>query len=766
MSGYFNGEWGWSASLIAGVAVAHLFVQPPPSWSLLALALTGLLLLTSAGGRVPGLFLLALAWSLLQFQLRLADRLDNDLAGEVLFVEGVISSVPQEGEDSTRFRFDPARKSLARGLPESLLVTWYRERPPVRAGQRWLLEMKVQPPWGRVNFLGADKEQWLFAQGIGGTGSVRRGTLLSVGQGTAILIQRTREEVINRVATSVAEPASRGIIQALATADRSSLADTEKTLLRDTGTGHLLAISGLHVGLAALAGMWLCRCLFWLMPVSRLGSASYAVSMAGGLLAAMSYTFLAGLAVSALRAMLMLSCLAAASALSRRIHPFRAWITALALILVADPFAPLGAGFWFSFAAVAALIWRFDPFCRRQGWARSLLSAQWAVFLVLLPFGAAWFQAVSPIGFAANLFAIPWVSLTVVPAVLAGVASLAFSTDLAALFWDYAGSAISVLLWFLQLMAQWQGEQTALNAPSRWHLAAAVLGAFLLMLPRGLSARWCGLFLLLPLLLPVSSRLRSGEIELEVLDVGQGTAVRVTTRKETLLYDTGPGDGGGLSLVPSVIAPALRGRGVDSPARVVISHGDLDHAGGAGALLRRFPGALYLVNHRDDLGGGGCTDQVGWKSEGFSFRALHPSSHLPYLGNGSSCVVSVRGGNASLLLTGDIPQVIEKRLLSEGLNSHAIVLVPHHGSLTSSSPEFIERVQPAVAIATASLGNRFGFPRNEVRQRYLQRGASFWSTGECGAIRLRIKADGSWVASSARRDRARIWRWPAGAECP
>jgi competence protein ComEC len=287
-----------------------------------------------------------------------------------------------------------------------------------------------------------------------------------------------------------------------------------------------------------------------------------------------------------------------------------------------------------------------------------------------------------------------------------------------------------------------------------------------LLLPRGLSLRWCGLFLLLPLLLPVEDNLRSGEMEVEILDVGQGTAVRVTTREETLLYDTGPGDGSKYSLVPSVIEPALRGRGVDMPGRVVISHGDLDHAGGAGAMLRRYPGALYLVNHSDDIGGGGCTALAAWTSDEFSFRALHPSHRLPYLGNSSSCVVSVRGEDASLLLTGDIPEAIEKRLLLDGLASHTIVLVPHHGSLTSSSPEFIDSLRPEVAIATASLGNRFGFPRDEVRQRYRERGSQFWSTGECGAIRLLIGTDGSWVASSARRHRARIWRWPAGADCP
>jgi competence protein ComEC len=333
------------------------------------------------------------------------------------------------------------------------------------------------------------------------------------------------------------------------------------------------------------------------------------------------------------------------------------------------------------------------------------------------------------------------------------------------LFWDFAGSAISVLITFLGLLAEWQGERTPLAVPSRLHLAAAMLGALVLMLPRGLSLRWCGLFLLLPLVLPVSGRLRPGELELLVLDVGQGTSILVATQEETLLYDTGPGDGRGRSLVPSVIAPALRGVGEDTLARVVISHADLDHAGGAGALLNRFPNAVYLASHPDNPGVG-CTVHATWKSADFYFQALHPSGHLPYLGNSSSCVVSVRGGDASVLLAGDISEAIEERLLMEGLDSHTVLLVPHHGSLTSSSAEFIDRLQPEVAIATASLGNRFGFPKAEVRQRYRERGARFWSTGECGAIRMHMQADGSWVASSARRQRMRAWRWPAAADCP
>jgi len=303
--------------------------------------------------------------------------------------------------------------------------------------------------------------------------------------------------------------------------------------------------------------------------------------------------------------------------------------------------------------------------------------------------------------------------------------------------------------------------------PSATQAGLAFFGALVLLLPRGIAARWLGLFLILPLFFPPGQRTQAGVLEVEILDAGQGTAVLLSSAGQSLLYDSGPGDGKDQNLVSTVIAPALARLGPEAPQQVVISHGDMDHAGGLGTLRELYPGAQFRANlPQADSPVARCLSPQGWTWPGVGFDTLHPSPGLPYLGNDSSCVVSVSTGIGRLLLSGDISELVESRLVMDGLPVHQVLLVPHHGSKTSSSAAFIKQLNPAVAIATASLGNRYGFPRTEVRDRYRAQGTRFWSTGDCGALRLVLRRDGSVEASSARLKRNRIWRWAAAENCP
>jgi len=728
------------------------------------LAIAGLF---SGGLRLPALALLACCWALSCFYFRIQDQLDPVLANQVLTVRGHVSSIPSQRADSVRFRFvtDPA--SSTDGLPETLLVSWYRDWPELRVGQYWQLELRVKPPWGGVNFQGSDKERWLFAQGIGGQGTVREGRMIAPASGGRYRVNSLRERVLQSIAERVSDERSRGVIQALATADRSGLASPDMALLAATGTSHLLAISGLHVGLAATGGMWLSRLLFLFLPLSRMGGATYLIMVAGGLLSALCYAALAGFGIPTLRSVLMLSVVLSAVVLHRAIHPARALVSSLAVILLIDPFAPLGAGMWFSFIAVAALLWVFLPRTGNLKWWQTLLMAQTGVILVLFPVGAAWFNTFSPSGFAANLLAIPWVSILVVPLVLAGLLALPLSGALAGLLWSIAGWASSVLFEVLEWIGGLQGQLPVLAPPGVLQAVLALAGAAILLLPRGVPVRWLGCFLVAPLLFPPGQRVPPGVVSMEVLDVGQGTAVLVSSGAYSLLYDSGPGDGKDIDLVRGVIVPALAMEGPDAPVQVIISHGDLDHAGGLQSLLTLYPEAEYRAN----LGHGrilldSCHTPQRWNWPGVAFRTLHPSAHLPYLANDSSCVISVQGAGGRLLLSGDISEAVENRLVTEGVEPHTLLLVPHHGSRSSSSQAFIGQLNPEAAVATASLGNRFGFPRPEIRARYEAQEARFWSTGECGALRIVLERDGSLRAGSARRMRNRIWRWPAGSNCP
>ena len=767
-------DTGWKllpTGLILGSLGALAVTSIPPSWLLCSLAIAGILLLWPPPLRWVGGMLLAFSWTLWNFQVRLDDRLDPTLSGQSMTVSGVISSMPQVFGDQVSFRFEPladgAEGEADQPLPGSLLVRWYEEWPVLSVGQTWRLDLHLKPPWGPVNFQGSDREKWLFASGIGAVATVRDGRLEARPGVSRERLSALRERVFRQIGKRLPDDRQAGIVQALAVADRSGIGLSERQLLTLTGTSHLLAISGLHIGLAAAGGVLLIRWLGWFLPFVMMGRGFYLLSLGGGLLAAAAYAALAGFGVPTVRSLLMLLVATLAISASRTIHPGRAWMLAMAAVLLINPFAALGAGFWFSFTAVGALLWVFVPRCGQRRWWRSMLMAQGAVMLVLLPVSAVWFQAFSLVSFAANLVAIPLVSFGVVPFVLAGVAALAVSGSMATLAWSVAGGAAGVLLEFLQLMAKIQGEMTLLAAPSLAGAWLALLGALLLLLPRGIPGRWYGLFLLAPLFLPAGRPAEAGAVDVEILDAGQGTAVLVRAAGRTLLYDSGPGDGAGRDLVSSVIAPAVNRAGGRPPDRVIISHGDRDHAGGLWSLRARYPAAAFQANlsqGQRDLDD--CHAPTQWAWQETVFEVLHPSGALPYRGNDSSCVVAIERRGRRVLLSGDISATVEARLLLDGLRQSDLLLVPHHGSRTSSSPAFIETANPRAAVATASLGNRFGFPRPEIRRRYGVAGIRFWSTGECGALRILMHDDGRLEAHSARLERPAVWRWPAASACP
>lgn len=759
-----NGMWAVPIAVSAGVLVCPLLPALPPALFTVSITLSAFCLLPVKRLRLLALFLLSACCCLMHYQVRLDDRLDATLSGEVRKVPGTVSSTPVVLGDSLRFNFHPHQ---GEGLPETLMINWYRDWPDVRLSQVWRLELRLKPPWGSVNFVGPDRERWLFAQGVGATGSVLDGTLLINPQGSGKPAEDLRAHVRQAVSRLLGSTREGAVVLALATADRSGLTGQDKRLLRVTGTAHLLAISGLHIGLAAAGGLLLSRSLLWLFPLARLGLAPFYFSLLASLLSAAGYALLANLGVSTVRALLMLAAITTAFSMARAIHPLRSFTVALAAVLLIDPFAPLGTGFWFSFLAVFALLFVFQPRFDTLSWWKTPLLAQAAVFLFLLPAGAAWFNGFSLSGFAANLVAIPWVSFLVVPPVLAGIITLVLPDPLSGMLWSMAGACISLLFLFLEWMGRLQPDLQGVRSLPLPVLAAACLGAALLLCPRGLVIRRLGPFLILPLFLPPADRVPEGALQVDALDVGQGNAIAVSTRSHLLLYDTGPGDGAGRDQFDSAIIPFLSDLGQGAPDQVVISHGDHDHAGGLYSLRQRFPAVPVRgsvpANHMDIKP---CLRGDRWNWDDLPFQVLHPGRGLPYLRNNSSCVLSVGRGGASVLLSGDIEDFVENRLVLESLRKHRALIVPHHGSNSSSSDAFIESVRPELAVASAALGNRFGFPRALVRSAYEKRGIPLLSTGECGAIRLLMEPGAELQLSSARRERRRIWRWPAAANCP
>jgi competence protein ComEC len=443
----------------------------------------------------------------------------------------------------------------------------------------------------------------------------------------------------------------------------------------------------------------------------------------------------------------------------------------MALVLVADPVAPLRAGFWFSFVAVGVLMMLFAPrFGHIPAWRRMLL-AQLGISLLMAPLGMYWFQMASLPGLLANLVAIPVVSFLIVPAILAAMVLLWLPGPLAGWALTLAAYMAHWLLQMLEQLSRLQPESlSSTTVPGLTATVLAMLGAAVFMLPRGAPGRFTGLLLMLPLLFSAGERLGKSQTQIDLLDVGQGLCVVLTSPDYLMVYDTGPGNGqqgeAGLDMVAGTIEPMIRSTG-RQPDLVVASHADLDHAGGFERLMSVYPDAEYLASLPVKRAGvRACSMPRTWIKEDLQFRILHPSSGLPYLGNDSSCVISVHGPGVSLLLSGDISRVVEQRLADQGLEPHTILSVPHHGSSTSSSQALVDAVQPGWVLISAATGNRFDFPRADVIERYLKAGARVLNTAQCGGIRIITDATGVVRIQSARIVRRAIWRWPAGPDCP
>jgi competence protein ComEC len=396
--------------------------------------------------------------------------------------------------------------------------------------------------------------------------------------------------------------------------------------------------------------------------------------------------------------------------------------------------------------------------------------AQAGISVVMAPLTMYWFQQASMPGFTANLVAIPVVSTLVVPLILLALPLLWLPVPVAAWLLGAAGHVTQWLIAFLKLVAQLQpASLAAMHAPGLVATLLAMLGGVILTLPRGVKWRYLGVLLIVPLFLPPLPGPDPGETRVDLLDVGQGSAVLVTGRDMQVLYDTGPGNGlpgeERWDLVDGTIAPMIIATGRE-PGLVVASHADLDHSGGLQRLLDTYPGAEFIGSLPEPVAGvAPCIAPRNWRAGQYSLAILHPSNGLPYLGNASSCTLSIRGPGMSILLGGDINTAVEQRLAAAGLGPHDLLLAPHHGSSTSSSQVLLDATRPSLALVSAGADNRFGLPHRDVLERFEHTGVPVLNTALCGGLRITANASGPYRIESARSVRTAIWRYPATKSC-
>ena len=708
------------------------------------------------------------SWVTLQGRDYLDHKLPEQLAGQEFYVEGTVQGIPVADGFVQRFmldvdKFETEDKTIV--LPELLRLSWYYGRK-LNAGERWRLLVRLKPPHGFFNPGSFDYEGWLYGQGIHATGYIRESEHnLQLSDASIFSLDSIRQHISAAIQQRLKHEDQAGLITALAVGDRSPINNQHWDTLIRTGTNHLMAISGLHIGLAAAFGYWLVRRMVPVMlmkyvPAQQLG-------MIGGLAVAVVYALLAGLSIPTQRALIMLTCFVAMLLFKRTTSSINIMAIALLGVLLWDPVSVLSPGFWFSFLAVAVIFYVFSGrLSTGRGWPARIHQWGWmqvSIALALFPFSILLFQQTSLVSPLANLILVPYVSFLVVPLVLLALLFMPVSPLLSGYLFSAANELLG-LIWPVIEALSMHPWAFWVQATPKWPvLMLALVGVVLLLAPRGFPARWLGAVMLLPIVLNTAERPDAGDFEATMLDVGQGLSLVLRTQNHALVFDAGNRFGSRLDAGKSVVIPFLRHGSIKQLDKLVVSHGDADHIGGAQAVVDAYPEVEVIGQDIEPIMAGhkrACERGESWQWDGVEFEFLHPDDHSYTRRNNHACVLKVSASGGDLLITSDIEVEVERGLLkSYGEKLQAQVLVvPHHGSKTSSSQAFVDAVKPQLALLPVGYRNRYHHPKAEVVDRYREAGASIHHSGHAGAVKVLFDAEeGVIIEAGYRKTHRKYW---------
>lgn len=745
-----------------GAVAAHALPSAHLLWPCWLAA--GVLLLPPRRLRLAAMALIGLGYGAWHCVDAVRDRIDAACAQPTLIgrVQGLPAHSTGHGPPAQRFLFaTQAVEGPSRCEIDGVVRLVWFDGPTLRGGESWRLNVRLKPPRGMANPGVVDGGRYSARARLAAAGYVLAGAPVEDADagGLAGAADRLRESLRDEIRNL--RPANAGVLLALTLGDAASIPGGELERYRRTGTMHLLIISGLHVGIVTGLGFFLGRgaALFVGLPGRPTG-------VAIALLLAAVYVLLAGAGLSLVRAFAMACVGLLALAAGRSVPPLALLGTALTVVLLIDPMAPLAPGFWLSFGAVATLIGFFWPRPVRRSWLLSAATAQIAIALVFAPASAGITGLVHPLGIGVNLVAVPLVTLVVVPLALLG--TLLVWTVPGAWLLTGADFGIAVLS---EVLERADGvEPLHIPNPGLWLVwVAGVAAACLLPISRLAALAMGSAFaalLLWPLLQPRAG-VPLGEVEVTALDVGQGLSVLVETAGHVLLYDAGAGFLSGGDIGASVVLPVLRSRGRARIDALVLSHGDFDHVGGARSVLAGLDvGAVHLGEPVPGISGAPCRAGVRWQWDGVTFAYLHPPWQERWgdlARNAASCVLLIESNGARVLLPGDIERDWEARLPLPPVD---LLLVPHHGSATSSTRSFVERSRPRIAIVAAGWQNHFGHPHPRVVERYRDVGTHVLSTAAVGAVNWRSTRPAEVETVRCRESpywRRDVPRWPADA---
>ncbi len=724
------------------------------------------------------MFILGFAYASINASFVQSSVVNDEHEGKDIVVTGVIDTVPQikkfttrKGKEITNAKFVlHVEKAESYGEPIGYLkriqLNWYNPKQKIKAGQRWQFITRLKKPIGFANVGGFDYERMLFSRHIGATGYVYKGYSAKLSMGSSIVAWNDvlRESIINKLNSVLPKSNFNGIIKAVATGYRSDISKQQWSGLLTSGTNHLVAISGLHIGLIAALAFFLFKSIWWAIPSLRLKVAPIYIGAIAAIIAALTYSALAGFSIPTQRAVLMVVIFMVGILFKKITRSESILALALACVILIDPLSVLMPGFWLSFAAVVIILITVRVSKQSFGWKGKMLCwirIQCAISIGLAPLTLLFFDRVSLVAPLVNLIAVPLFSSVIVPAIFIAMMLMFLSPQL-------SGFLFACVQWLLEkfwvIIDFVDGVECATFSCSR-----SVTIAIVLILLIGTYAfyfrRWLvlGLIPILGLLIIFTGiKLQPGEFEVNFFDVGQGNAILVTTTNHQLLYDAGPSKG--IDAGESVIVPYLAAKGISRIDRFVVSHADNDHAGGAKAIVdavrvdqitvgEHLDGINFSIEH--------CYAGQKWNWDGVEFSFIYPFKNKKIQeGNDASCVLLVKSKYGSLLLTGDISKVVEKKLLRYYKNKQLdidIVSVPHHGSKGSSSKRFINGTSPQYAVVSSGYRNRYKFPKQTVVNAYTKGGATLVNTADSGMITIMVGEEGILAPKQYRHESHRIW---------
>ncbi len=737
---------------VVGILVVQQFSELPSLLGLIAFFIIAIILTFCRYWRLL-FFIIGIIWASSFATVRLADRLPESLQGQEIEVEGQVIGLPNYDERKVRFDFAVSKPTV--NFPKKIRLSWYSPKQKIKTGQFWTLTVKLKKPHGRFNPGGFDYEKWLFIQSIGATGYIRNrpepvlNKLKSSSNNFSIL----RQSISDKLDILLKDNSNKGVVKALMIGERDEITQQQWDVFRKTGTVHLLAISGLHIGL--VSGLMYFLILQISIKFSVVSPQKYAAISA--ILIALFYSALAGFSLPTQRSLIMLIIAMATLVWQRKVTAGHTVSLTLFAVLIVDPLAVLSVGFWLSFLAVIVIIYSLAGRLGSIGYWQSAIKIHCVTAIGLAPLLIYFFQQISIISPFANFITVPVISFLVVPSVLFMFISPFITEQCLAL--------INILLQGLDIILSMMADlpYAAISTAKAPIITVplTLLAVFLLMAPKGLPARWLGLVFLLPSFFINIEKPKQGEVTTTLLDVGQGLSAVIETANHILVFDTGAKYSNKFNMGDAVVVPFLESKGIERVNTLLISHGDNDHSGGALSIIKQKNVLNILTSVPNSLEQYSpilCMRGQEWEWDQVWFEILSPTEDFIDGKNNNSCVLKVSSIHGKILFTGDIEKPAEDWLVTNSadqLNSD-ILIAPHHGSKTSSTTPFLKQVSPKMILIPVGYRNRFLFPHQQVLERYKNLNIPWMSTAESGALTIQMKSNSAQF-DSYRKSQIKYW---------